>query len=329
MAYAGQPEYHPVWQDILAALGEDVRSIEVPGGRLMYTVATASIAGGRVTVVNSMPFIAYGGPQAVSHEVARTLLETLSETAVHLDADVVSIGTSPLMTVEEEEIVRNVLQPTHVFENTVQLQSLTTHPLEQLSKKRRAAIESELRRGERAGYVVVDRLDSAQLEEWIQIYRERYAEIGALPYPDEFHRQLHTRGVEAGVAEFRGLLDPDTSRLVGGIVLLLSPLVATYFSSAFVSAARGSYPTTFVLNAAFRDFRNRGIHTFNWHSSPASGGVHAYKRRWGARPHRHFYVSKLRKPNSALFRLSTREVSLHFPFRFVLPFSAWPPATMW
>lgn len=296
------PEHHPVWFDILAALGEDVHRLD----SLLYTITRAE----GVTVVNSLPYIAYGGPAP---------LRQLRALAEEIGADVLSVGTSPWLSVEEEQLYRDALTPTHIFENAVQLQSLTTHPLEQLSKKRRDAIESELRRCTREGVTVVDRLSEDQLEQWLAIYRRRYSEIGADPYPDAFHRELYRHDI----AEFRGLAD-RTGRLLGGIVFLVSPDTATYFSSAFDSDVRHLFPTTFLLNHAFDDFRGRGIERFNWHSSPSQGGVHAYKQRWGAREHRHFYLSTLLKPDSALFSIPPRDVRRLFPFRFVLPFDAWP-----
>ncbi|HVR40185.1 MAG TPA: GNAT family N-acetyltransferase [Thermoanaerobaculia bacterium] len=315
------PVHHPVWLDILRALGEDARGIAAADGSeirgwLFYTVTRAS----DVTVINSLPYIAYGGPHGVD---AAALLRRLREIAAELSADVVSVGTSPLLAEHDEQLWRDAIAPTHVFENSVQLQSLATHPLDQISKKRRDAIASEIRRSERAGFVAIDQLNDQQLDEWLAIYRERYAEIGAQPYPDEFHRQLHERAIPAGIAEMRGVVDPS-GRLVGGIAFLVSQREATYFSSAFTSDVRNLYPTTFLLNEAFHAFRARGIETFNWHSSPTRGGVHAYKQRWGARDHRHFYLSALLENDTKLFSMTPAEVQRAFPLRFVLPFSAWP-----
>jgi Acetyltransferase (GNAT) domain len=318
------PVHHPVWLDVLRALGEDARGLAAVGdagevrGWLLYTVTRRK----EISVVNSLPYIAYGGPHADDVIVADALLRRLRELAVGLGADVLSVGTSPLLTAEEEQAYVAAVAPTHTFENSVQLQSLATHPLEQLSKKRRDAIESELRRGERA-FAIIDRLDEHQLEEWLAIYRTRYAEIGATPYPDEFHRQLHRRGVPAGIAEIHGVIDRDAGRLIGGIVFLVSQREATYFSSAFRTEVRHLYPTTFLLNHAFHAFRARGVETFNWHSSPAQGGVHAYKQRWGASEHRHFYLAALLRTDTRVFERTTAEVRQMFPLRFVLPFDAW------
>ncbi|HEX6641605.1 MAG TPA: GNAT family N-acetyltransferase [Thermoanaerobaculia bacterium] len=314
------PVHHPLWLDVLAALGEDARGIaavedgEVRGW-LLYTVTRAA----GVTVVNSLPYIAYGGPHA---DDAGFLLRHLRGIAQELGADVLSVGTSPLLSEEQERVYVSAIAPTHTYENSVQLQSLATHPLEQLTKKRRDAISSELRRGEQAGFVAIDHLDDAQLEQWLAIYRTRYEEIGATPYPDEFHRQLHRRAVPAGIAEFRGVVDQASGRLIGGIAFLVSPREATYFSSAFPSDVRHLYPTTFLLNAAFHDFRARGIQTFNWHSSPAAGGVRAYKQRWGASEHRHFYLAALLRADTKLLAFEPAEMRRLFPLRFVLPFSA-------
>jgi hypothetical protein len=318
------PVHHPVWLDVLTALGEDARGIAAVEngtvqGWLQYTVTRRA----DITVVNSLPYIAYGGPHADTADVEDALLRRLREIAQELGADVVSVGTSPLLTADRERMYTAALEPTHTFENPVQLQSLATHPLEQLSKKRRDAIESELRRGERAGLVAIDRLDDEQLGHWLDIYRTRYAEIGATPYPDEFHRQLHARAVPAGVAELRGVVDRHTGRLLGGIAFLVSHREATYFSSAFASDVRNLFPTTFLLNEAFHAYRARGVETFNWHSSPAAGGVHAYKARWGASEHRHFYLAALLRSDIRLFERIPAEVRRLFPLRFVLPFSAW------
>ncbi len=318
------PVHHPLWLDVLAALGEDARGIAaLDGGQvrgwLLYTVTRRE----DVTVVNSLPYVAYGGPHAAGDEVADVLLRRLHQVAEELGADVLSVGTSPLLSEREEGLYDSAIAPTHRFENSVQLQSMATHPLEQLSRKRRHAIESEIRRGERAGFLAVDQLDQTQLEQWLEIYRRRYAEIGAAPYPDEFHRQLHRRAVPAGIAEMRGVVDRHTGRLLGGIAFLTSAREVTYFSSAFVSDVRHLYPTTFLLNDAFHAFRARGMETFNWHSSPSQGGVHAYKQRWGARPHRHFYLSALLRPDTRLFERTPEEVRRLFPLRFVLPFDAW------
>jgi hypothetical protein len=318
------PVHHPVWLDVLRALGEDAQGVVAVGetgelcGWLLYTVTRRE----GISVVNSLPYIAYGGPYADDEGVSDALLRHLRELAVDLGADVLSVGTSPLLTAEQEQTYLSAIAPTHKFENRVQLQSLATHPLEQLSKKRRDAIESELRRGERA-FAAIEHLDENQLEEWLAIYRTRYAEIGATPYPDEFHRQLHRRAVPAGVAEIRGVVERDTGRLIGGIAFLVSKREATYFSSAFRTEARHLYPTTFLLNAAFHGFRARGVETFNWHSSPAQGGVHAYKQRWGASEHRHFYLAALLRKDTRLFERSPAEVRQLFPLRFVLPFDAW------
>ena len=311
--------HHPVWLDILRALGEDAHGLAAVDGEvrgwLLYTVTRAAGA----TVVSSLPYVAYGGPHGQSKEV---ILRRLREIAASLGADVLSVGASPLLTDEEEQRYRAALEPTHVLESAVQLQSLDTHPLQQVSPKRRDAIESEIRHAIRGGLTAVAELSEEQLEQWLAIYKKRYEEIGALPYPDAFHRELHRRAVPAGVAEMCGVVDAG-GRLLGGIAFLVSPREATYFSSAFASDVRHLNPTTFLLNEALGAFVARGIETFNWHASPTPG-VRAYKQRWGSREHRHLYLSALLKRDTSLFALAPAEVRRLFPQRFVLPFSAWP-----
>jgi hypothetical protein len=238
---------------------------------------------------------------------------------------VLSVGTSPFLTAEAEAAYRRALGVTHEFENFVQLQTLDVHPLEALAPKRRRAVRSEINRGLRHGLRVLPALDGRQLEEWVAIYRTRYMEMGAVPYPMEFHRRAFEIAVPAGAAEFWGVADGD--RLVGGVMFLISRDVVDYFSSASLSEYRHLFPTTLLLNEAFSAFMARGVRIFNWHSSPNREGVYQYKARWGARDWRYFYLSTLLRPDTALLRTPVADVRRAYPLRFVLPFSVWPSET--
>lgn len=318
------PQHHPVWVDILAACGEECQGLAAVHegttlGWLLYTVRSQPLG----TVVSSLPMILYGGPAPLGGDpvLGEALVAGLRTEAERLGADVLSVGTSPLWSPQMEDVCRKVLGVTHEFENFVQLQSLDMHPLEQLNKKRRDAIRSEINRSTRHGLRVVSSLSPQQFSRWLEIYHARYAEIGARPYPDELHRSVYEVGVKAGSAMFWGVFDGED--LVGGTLFLLSGTVVDYFSSAFLTPYRHLYPNTFLLNEAFKAFMQLGIRHFNWQSSPNRGGVYQYKARWGATEGRHFYLSTLLRPDTRLLKTSITEVRQSFPFRFVLPFSAW------
>jgi hypothetical protein len=272
-----------------------------------------------------MPLIGYGGPAVPDGDPAVTaaLLQALRAEAEARGADVLSVGASPLLSVETEALYRRAIGATHELENFVQLHDLRVHPLEQLGGKRRGAIRSELGGAARRGLTVVRGLDAGQLARWIAIYRERYEEIGASPYPEAFYERAFALAVPAGAVEFWGVVEPEGGTLVGGVMFLLSAEVVDYFSSAFLSGYRHLFPNTYLLNEAFAAFIERRIRWFNWQSSPGRGGVYRYKARWGATERAHRYLSVLLRPDTGLLRASVADVRRAYPLRFVLPFSLW------
>jgi Acetyltransferase (GNAT) domain len=318
------PHHHPGWMVILRALGEDCRGlVAVENGRILGWILYVVRAGPYGTVVTSLPYIAYGGPAVPNGDttVLTALIQGLRKEAELLRADVLTIGTSPLISPEVETLYRKTLEPSHEFENFVQVQDLSVHPLQQLTSKRRAAIRSEMSRAARHGLRIIRELTPEQLHEWLCIYNKRYTEISAQPYPDPFHQSAFSLGVPAKFVEFWGVRDGQ--RLVGGVMFTLSGNTVDYFSSAFDSEYRHLYPNTFLLNEALADFMNRGIRRFNWQSSPNKGGVYQYKARWGAREWRHYYLAVLLRPDTKLLETPTSDIRRAYPFRFVLPFSAW------
>jgi hypothetical protein len=319
------PHHHPVWAEVLAAIGEDCRCLtamdgEGVAGWLLYTV----FEGRYGTTVNSLPYVAYGGPAATAGDpgVEARLLRALKAEAIALGADVLSVGTSPWISEATEALYRRELGVTHEHENFVQIQDLDAHPLTRVPKDRRDVLRSQINRGTRAGLRAVSELSSDQFAQWLKIYQARYAEMGARPYPDDFHRAAFEVGVPAGLVEFWGVFDGTT--LLGANMYVIHGNRADYFSSAFLNSCRNLSPNTFALNAGFTSFIERGVRYFNWQSSPSREGVYQYKAHWGAREYRHFYLSVLMRPDTTLLRSPVAAVREAYPFRFVLPFSAWP-----
>jgi len=321
-------QHHPVWIDILGGMEEDCRGLvaiehERVVDWLLFTVS--SVASG--TVINSMPFTAYGGPAMPRGDTAAVvpLMQALRAEATRLGADVLSVGASPWLTEDMEAAWRQALGTTHELQNFMQLQELGVHPLQQLTRKRRGAIRSEIKRAVHAGLTVVPELTPRQFAEWLTIYKQRYSEIGARPYPDAFHRLAFDIGVPAGMVEFWGVVKDE--HLVGGNMFLVAGDRADYFSSAFLTSHRRLYPNSLLLSEVFTAFAQRGIRSFNWQSSPDRGSVYRYKARWGAKEWRHNYMGVLLKPHGRLLQAQISDVKKAFPFRFVLPYSAWPSPT--
>jgi len=163
---------------------------------------------------------------------------------------------------------------------------------------------------------IVAELPNYAVDEWLNIYRQRYKELGANPYPDELHRRiLSMDSTEVWTAW-------DDERLVGGTLFLMSNHIIDYFSSAYLSEYRDIGPTTAVLNQAFESFVSRSISWFNWQSSPGRGGVFTYKQRWGAEEAHHYYLSTVLNDKAPLFSVTPERLQSEFPLRFVVPFNA-------
>lgn len=316
---------HPAWCDVFQAMNADCRGlVALRHGLVVGWVLYSVFEGLYGTIVNSMPLIAYGGPAVPDADpaVEVCLLKALRDEAERLEADVLTVSTSPFLTAEREDLYRRTLAVTHELENFVQLQHLDSHPIDQLSSPSRANFQRELKIALQNGLQITRELPAERLEEWLMIYRTRYSEIGARPYPDEFHRQVYRQAIPAGIAEFWSVFDGDV--LVGGTVFLNSGTAVDYFSSVFRSDYRHLSPNTYLLNEAFTDFRRRGVRYFNWQSSPGKDGVYKYKARWGAYDSRHFYLSVLLRSESRLLCAPVTQVRESYPLRFVLPHSAWP-----
>lgn len=301
--------HHPCWIDVVEATGESCRGLAAfDAGRLAgwmwMTVRTTELG----TVVSSMPYIAYGGPFGDDAAVV-PLIDALIEQAREAGASVVVVGTSPLT--DNPSTLEAAFSPTYRFENFCQVSSLETHPLATLSSSRRSALQRKIRA---ASHLHIRRAED--IEAWLEIYRDRYDELGATPYPESFHRAAFESEVAELWCAYEG------SRLVGGTLFMFSRPVVDFFSSAYASGDRSVAPTTAVLDAAMTSFVDRGARWLNWQSSPGRGGVYEYKRRWGASERPSYYLSRVLDPDAPLLSATPAEIRTQFPLRFVVPFSA-------
>ena len=316
------PQYHPAWISILRASDEEAYGLVARHegeilGWLLYTVTRRAEG----TVVNSLPLLPYGGPFAAYTTIEIGLLDALQGAAKKLGADVLSIATHPLCPTVQCQRWQAAIGAQHVYENFVQVQSLDMHPLDLMPSRPRASFRRKIRHAEDTGLSVRLATTIQELDTWLQLYRIRFAEINATPYPTKFFGRLFHDAVPAGLAEL--WLVADGEQVIGGTWFLLSSLVVDYFASAFPSDSNDRHPATFVMSRALESFVARRIRWLNWQSSPGRGGVYEFKRRWGATEGAHYYLSNLLKPHGTLVQKRLDAVRSAFPYRFVLPYSLW------
>jgi hypothetical protein len=327
---AALAQHHPVWLDVLAGLGEQpIGAAAFRGDRLAGWILGSVRVGRAGKVVNSMPWVAYGGPCVVApddDEAFRALLAWYDAHATAEGAAAVGIALSPFASESSVALVSNCFAASAIgrpyrFDNFAQVQALAPHPLQQVSKSRRDSLANLIRRAERANVVVAPCDDDATFDAWLEIYKARYAEIGAHPLPDEFHRAAFTHGRAAGIVEFWTARLGD--QLLGGSLFLLGTDVVDYFSSAYLTtdSARALAPNNLLLSTAFTSLAARGRSWFNWQSSPGRAGVYRFKAGWGAEERPQLYLGRCDTEAPSLHRSTPTALAEDYPARFVVPFS--------
>ncbi|QEG38650.1 hypothetical protein UC8_06080 [Roseimaritima ulvae] len=268
-------------------------------------------------VLNSLPLVPYGGVVAKDEQTEAALLGRMIEYAKEADVDIVSVATHPLHDEATVSRYRQHLQTDFVFENFVQLQSLEIHPLAAMKSRSRSAFNRKLRVA--AEQLTVRQADSQKdVEQWLDIYANRFEEIAAKTYPASFFHALFER---SQVADFGELwLAERMGKQVGGVWMLLGDRCADYFASAFDSQCNELQPGTLVMNEVFSSLIERKIPVLNWQSSPGRGGVYEFKRRWGATERQHCYLSTLLNPHTKILEVDANQLLDEFPLRFVVPF---------
>lgn len=317
---ASMPQSDPAWCDVLRDAGEDADALlAVDGETVIGWLPFARRDSPIGTVFSSTPYLAYGGPIVAGDDpaVIRALIRAYRQAAIEAGAVAATIGTPPFLSEQVERVWRDELAPTFVFENFVQTATLDRHPVEAMSKHSRDTRKSEVRRAVDAGYRVEREAGRDAFEAWLHIYRERYQEIGASPYPSAFFEALYERILRAGKAELWTSVIGD--EIAGGTLFLVDATTVDYFAAAYATPHRTYTPQQMVLSRAFGDFISRGIRRVNWESSPSRGGVFAYKARWGGVEGKHFYYSLVL--DRSILRHGADEIRTAFPLRFVVPFS--------
>lgn len=312
-------QHHPAWSHVLDELGESVHTLQCASAEntaawLTFTVRRSPWG----TVVSSSPYLPYGGPVFADQATERQLLDELMQAARRLQADIVSVATHPLQDEATVDRWAACLDAPFRYRNLVQIQDTTQHPLTRLSARSRNDMQRKIRKAERQGVAVRRATSLEDVGAWLSIYRERFREIGATPYPDDFFLSAFRHAVPLRLAEL--WLTTLREQIIGGVWILAAARCADYFASAFDSDFKELFPITFAMNRIFESLAQRGVPVLNWQASPGQSGVHEYKRRWGAETGRHYYLWKCLNDRAPLLQGSPKELKTAYPARFVVPY---------
>lgn len=266
----------------------------------------------------------YGGcsclPERQS-EAITVLMRALIDEAYHSGCCTASVATPPFSEAIKSLYI-DALEPTYYFDNFYQYSYLDRHPFDQMKPKRRQAFQNELRHSESAGVTIARAEDIAQVEAWLDIYEQRYVEIGAMPLPRKFHEMLWRTFNPCGKA----ILDLAyiEGELLGGTLFLEGTGAVDYFSTAFKTESMKLYPGTRILDRAIASFMSQGMRRFNWQSSPSrEGGVYQFKKRWGALEGEHYILTKVLGDERVFTSRPLAEVRRAYALHFVLPYDLW------
>jgi Acetyltransferase (GNAT) domain len=111
-------------------------------------------------------------------------------------------------------------------------------------------------------------------------------------------------------------------KMLGGLLMIWSPFVASYYMPCSLTEARSLQPTTALIDAAMRDAREHGIRFWNWESSPGrDSGVYRFKKNWGGAIESEYriYVESF-AGREQLVELGSEAIVREFPHFFVWPF---------
>jgi len=275
-------------------------------------------------ILHANPYMGYGGCSVVAgreREMIDCLMKALVDCARQCGCITVSVAI-PSFSEQLVDFYISALKPEHCLKKFYQYYYLDQHPFKGLTKKRRYAFASEIRRAESSGITITQTADDSQIQAWLDIYEARYSQIGARILPRAFHKAMVETFVPAGKAQLH--LAYQGGQLLGGTLFLIGRGIVDYFSTAFHTESMKLYPGTFILNKALHQFIELGIKRFNWQSSPSrDSGVYKFKERWGAQEGQYLILTKVLGDATVFTGRPLAEVRDAYGLHFVLPYSLW------
>ena len=187
--------------------------------------------------------------------------------------------------------------------------------------RRRSGLSRALKAGREAGLSVRASGSEADFNAWYAVHEKRHGELGATPLPRDLLRNLLAELEPHGEAKL--WLVERAGALAGGCLFVRHRDVLDAFIMSMDTAFADLGPNYALTDHALKWARGLGTRWFNWQSSAArSGGVYAFKARWGAEEHIYHFVTKVFCPPERLAALGPDGIKRHYPGHFVLPFGA-------
>jgi hypothetical protein len=317
-------QHDPRWAEVYAQLDKEDFYIIVAheNGNIVGVSNFTVFRGPLGAIIHANPYMGYGGCSVTAGKeiaVIDCLMEAIVNHARHSGCITASVATPPFSETLVDLYI-SALKPDYCHKKFYQYHYLDQHPFEALTKKRRGAFASEVRRAQTSGIEITQAAGIS--EAWLDIYETRYQQIGARILPRAFHKSLVETFVPAGKAQLH--LAYKQGRLLGGTLFLIGRGIVDYFSTAFNAESMKLYPGTLILHDAFHKFIELGIKRFNWQSSPSrDSGVYDFKARWGAQESENVVMTKVLGDSKVFTQRPLSEVRDAYGLHFVLPYGLW------
>ena len=181
-------------------------------------------------------------------------------------------------------------------------------------------IAYDLRRTKQLGVEVSKDITAQRVEDFYLLYEQNCRDYG-IPLKSK-------RCVESLLRE--DILGQHTDiyfafhreKLVAGLLMIWSPLTASYYIPCTLAGARALQPSTLLIDQAVQDARARGIQLWNWESSPSrESGVYQFKKKWGSIEGTYRIYLQTFRPHETFRCLGREGILRHFPFYFVYSFN--------
>lgn len=180
-------------------------------------------------------------------------------------------------------------------------------------------IRYDIRKSEKAGVIITDKIEPNKIDELYNIYIENCNDFSIPVKPKECVNLLAEEAAKSNkvsitFAEMNG-------QVIGGLIMIWSKSVASYYLPCALNKFRTLQPNTLLINHALNDAVERNMKIWNWESSPSKeSGVYKFKKKWGSTDEAYKVYIRPNKKSDFYENLGSKIISEHFPNYFVYPF---------
>jgi len=308
--------HYPFYRDMLTTLGvgDPLYLGAWHEGKMVGYLPAFVKKNGAGVVISSLP---YFGPNAGvlcgeerPAEIHAALLDKIRAYAREVNALSCSIYTPFLF--QDFGLYDRALQEWTTVEKFTQYQPL--------GDKRDSAVGWSLRKAKKLGVQVSCEVTPERLDAFYSIYEQNCREFG-IPLKPRACVEFLTHPEVIG-KHTRLYFALHEGKVLGGLLMIWSPQVASYYIPCALTDSRNMQPNTVLIDAAMREAQERGMKFWNWESSPArDSGVYRFKRNWGGAVEVIYRIYVASAAGIDKLRAFRREgIAREFPYFYVWPF---------